>query len=104
MSWPQYVRSITTDNNAEIARRSTIDATTVGRWYSDNTPHVRPGTATLFARAYGRPVLEAFVAAGLLEASDARVKTIPMPLSAYDTIELIDELRRRETVEAAVVS
>lgn len=70
VTWWDYVRSVAgaSASNAEIARMLDLSPSSVGRW---QTSRPDPATAAAFARSYGRPVLEAFVAAGFLSAQDA---------------------------------
>lgn len=94
MTWPEYVRATTEDINSEIARRIGISQPSVSRWFRGSLPD--PATAAAFARAYGRPVLEAFVAAGFLTAQEAgeRPAAAP-PLADLTNKELLVEIERR---------
>ena len=72
MTWWQYVEHIALDETQErIARRIDVSTPTVSRW---KTSSPKPETAAAFARAYGRPVVEAFIAAGFLTADDAKAQ------------------------------
>lgn len=92
MTWYTWLDRIShNDNPTTIARRIKTPASTVTRWRDGSTPS--PTQAAAVARAYGRPVLEAFVAAGFLTEQEARVRpTKPADLTAH---ELLDELRVR---------
>jgi len=92
MTWYTWLDRISHDDNpTTIARRIKTPASTVTRWRDGSTPS--PTQAAAVARAYGRPVLEAFVAAGFLTEQEARVRpTKPSDLTAH---ELLDELRVR---------
>lgn len=94
MTWPAYVRAITDENHAAIGRRIGITGASVGRWFNGSQPD--PATAAAFARAYGRPVLETFVAAGFLSSDEAgqRPSAPPNPARMSDDA-LLDEVRRR---------
>jgi len=57
-----------------------------------------PVPVAAFARAYHRPVLEAFIAAGFLTAQEAGEQPTALPLSPVKSLtddELLDEVRRR---------
>lgn len=92
MTWYTWLDRISHDDNpTTIARRIKTPPSTVTRWRDGSTPS--PTQAAAVARAYGRPVLEAFVAAGFLTEQEARVRpTKPADLTAH---ELLDELRVR---------
>lgn len=80
MTWWQYVEHVTDKATQEaIARRVNVSTPTVSRWQG-STP--KPETVAAFARAYSRPVLEAFIAAGFLTEEDARVQVI---VERYET-------------------
>lgn len=94
VGWWSYVEQVTEGAAGEqIARRLEVSGATVSRW---KTVTPRPEMAARFAREYGRPVLEAFVAAGFLtgiEAGEAPVhRDDPEGLS---NDELLAELARR---------
>lgn len=68
-SWWEYVQRVSGHAlQTEIADRVEINQGTVSRWKSGES--VRPISVAAFARAYDRPVLEAFVAAGFLTTAD----------------------------------
>ncbi|MBB1512023.1 helix-turn-helix transcriptional regulator [Tessaracoccus sp. MC1627] len=98
MTWTQFVRTVATETpHAEIGRRIGITGASVGRWFSlGSLPD--PQTAAKFARAFRRPVLEAFVAAGFLTADEAGEQpTAPPSLATLSDDDLIEEVRRRMT-------
>lgn len=71
MTWWEYVvRHAGTENQSEIARRIGRDQSSLNKWPQGAKPRVESVRA--FAEAYGRPVLEAFVAAGILSEEEAR--------------------------------
>lgn len=94
MTWWEYVSKMTPgDTNDTIARAAGVTAPTVSRWKTF-TP--RPEAVAAFARAYGRPVLEAFVAAGFLTPEEAsEIPSAPPSLASLDDDELLAEVRRR---------
>lgn len=95
MTWWGYVKSVAPhDTNATIAKRVGVSAPSVSRWQGKNSAD--PATAAAFARAYGRPVLEAFVAAGFLTADEAGEQpAAPPSLATLSDDDLIEEVRRR---------
>lgn len=93
MTWWQYVSTVGGGaSQAAIARRAHLSPATVSRWQSGE-PH--PRNVAAFAIAYGRPVLEAFVAAGFLTEDDARAQVVRIDRAALTDDELVDELRDR---------
>lgn len=77
---------------SEIARRVGLTPSSVSRWQI-STP--KPETAAAFARAYGRPLLEALIAAGVLTAEEAGVTEIAADLTSVTIDDLLAEIRRR---------
>lgn len=77
--WAAYVRAVAGDVSAQvIADRITervgsgVSQPTVSRWLQGRySGELKPGNVAAFAAAFDRPVLQAFVAAGLLNAADA---------------------------------
>jgi transcriptional regulator with XRE-family HTH domain len=75
--WAAYVRAVTGDVPAQaisdkIAERvgEGVSQPTVSRWLAGkNSGELKPGNVAAFATAYDRPVLQAFLAAGLLTAN-----------------------------------
>lgn len=95
VTWRKYVESITDDGPTAIAARIGVTAPSVSRWWGP-TSRPRPEQAASFARAYNRPVLEAFIAAGFLTAEEAGEKpSAPPSLTSLDDDELLAEVRRR---------
>jgi len=98
MDWRTYVRRTAGDDIRQltIAQRTGINQTTVSRWLSGERRAITPQSVTNFARGYDRPVLEAFVAAGLLSEADARVRVIrPRTLDGFTVEELLEEVAQR---------
>lgn len=94
-TWWDYVQSIVaTDRQREIARRAGVGETVISKWKSGtHEPDVK--SVVKFAHAYGRPVLEALIAAGAITAEDAQVAvTIPHVAGIPDAV-LIAELAAR---------
>jgi transcriptional regulator with XRE-family HTH domain len=77
---------------AAIGERMNMSQSAVGRWKSSSP---KPETVAAFARAFDRPVLEAFVAAGFLTEEEARLTEIPADLATADNDQLLSEIRRR---------
>ncbi|MCC5574558.1 hypothetical protein IMZ11_02745 [Microtetraspora sp. AC03309] len=93
MSWWEYVQRVAgTASPSEIGRRTGIGQSSVGRWQL-SSPKVESVAA--FAKAYERPVLEAFIAAGFLTEEEAGVSEIPTDLSYVPGEVLVAELARR---------
>lgn len=96
--WVAYVRHTAgQDAQKTIALKTGIDQTTVSRWYSGERRALTPSSVTRFARGYNRPVLEAFVHAGLITAKDARVRVVRTSLSKVPIPELAAEIARRSS-------
>lgn len=94
MTWWGYVMSTARGaRQDDIAKKTKITAPTVSRWRT-GTPS--PEAAARFARAYGRPVLEAFVAAGFLTAAEAKARPAIAPgVETWTNEQLLAEIRRR---------
>jgi hypothetical protein len=77
MSWWTYVTHASgTDSPKAMSLATGIDAPSFSKMKTQG--HIpKPETVARFARAYGRPVLEAFVAAGFLEPEEAKVRPGP---------------------------
>lgn len=70
MTWWNYVRETAgTDNQADIARKVGVSQPSISQWRT-STP--KPESVRAFAQAYGRPVVEAVIAAGILTEKEAR--------------------------------
>lgn len=94
MQWWQYVQSIAGgEAQTVIAQKVNLSPASISRW---QTFAPKPENVVTFAKAYRRPVLEAFVAAGFISADDAKVRPTASPsLEALSSEELIQELSRR---------
>lgn len=67
LDWNQYIRTIAAgQTNVEISNRTGIGPSTISRWGRPKATDV-----IAFARAYGRPVTEALVAAGFITPTEA---------------------------------
>ncbi len=99
MEWHEYVaKVIGSDRQVEAAGKTGIDQTTISRWLSADTSHMRRTSQSVrsFALGYGRPVLEAFVVAGFLTPGEAGMATEPLvDLSTVNAADLLSELNRR---------
>lgn len=92
--WWDYVLQVAPgEGQAEIARRVGVDRSAITRWRNGAGADAR--FAIKFARAYGRPPVEALVAAGLLEPEEADVTTVRAHAGDLSNRELIAELDRR---------
>lgn len=95
-SWAKYVERVAgTDVSTEIAKATGINQSSVYRWLKDGAV---PSTAhaARFAQAYGRNVLEAFVAAEFLTAEEAGTPPGPLiDLTLIPGTELAMEIHRR---------
>lgn len=101
MTWWQYVTAVGGGaSQAAIARRAGLSPATVSRWQSSE-PH--PRNVAAFALAYGRPVLEAFVAAGFLTDEQARAQVVRIDPTELTDDELVDEVRGRLATTRALV-
>ncbi|MCL1900566.1 MAG: hypothetical protein FWG11_08670 [Promicromonosporaceae bacterium] len=80
----------------EISEKTGVDQATISRWLRDEQPAVTPRSARLFALGYDRPVLEAFVAAGLLTDEEAGIGVPePLGLESASNERLLAEVGRR---------
>ena len=95
MNWWAYVQAHSLNaTHAKIAEAVGITAPSVSRWGKGSNPD--PAQAAAFARAYNRPVLEAFIAAGFLSPEEAGEKpSAPPSLASLGDDELIAEVVRR---------
>lgn len=103
MNWGQYVRSHAGgDLNRVVASRAGVSEANVSRWKA-GAQLPRAEHVAAFARAYGRPVLEAFIAAGYLTAEEANARPAAAPdytqLTNRELIELV-YARMREDSES----
>ena len=92
--WADYVKSVAgTDTQAVIGQKTGVSAATISRW-SVFAP--KPENVASFARAYRRPVLEAFIAAGFLTEEEAKQQPAAKTSSAsLSNDELLKELEVR---------
>jgi hypothetical protein len=95
--WSAYVRRVVgTMNQIDIAARTGLAQTNVGRWLRGAPGQPRANSAVQFARAFDQSPLEALVAAGYLTAEEANATVIMRPgLSEYSPAELLAELSGR---------
>lgn len=95
MPWWEYVQTVTGHAaNAAIALAIGVTGSSVGRWAAGSLPD--PTTAARLAREYGRPVLEAFVAAGYLTPEEATERPTRLhSITSYSDDQLLEEVRRR---------
>jgi transcriptional regulator with XRE-family HTH domain len=98
MTWWDYLQRISDGApQVQIARAAKVEQSAVSRWKSGGHG-IRPENAANVARHYGRPVLEAFVAAGFLTPEEASAKPALAPaLDELSDEELLQELLRRRT-------
>ena len=93
MTWWDYVeRTAPGETQEQIARKTDVATPTVGRW-KQSTP--KPDSVAAFARAYRRPVLKAFVAAGFLTADEAGAQVVIEHAEDPSDEELLDLIARR---------
>ncbi len=71
VNWWKYVKSASGKNPTDIAKDTGIDRSTIVRWEKGSEPS--PKFVRDFAIAYGKPVLEAFIAAGFLTKEEANI-------------------------------
>lgn len=96
-SWAQYVRRATAGTTqVQLALVTGVAQTAIGRWLRGDTAAPCAESVVAFARAIGKPPVEALVAAGYLLPSEAAQRIeVTHPLSDYSTDDLLEELRRR---------
>ena len=95
-TWTEYVRRIAgATTQADIAIRAGVAASNVGRWQRGEPGSPRGENVAAFARAFGRPVIEAFAAAGFCTEAETEFPA-RTPLSEYAYAELVHELMRRD--------
>jgi transcriptional regulator with XRE-family HTH domain len=93
-TWWAYVQTVAGDVQAkEIADRAGFDKSAVTRWKQGGNPD--PLFAVKFARAFGRPVVEALAAGGLITPEEADMREVAVGVSDLTNEELLDELRER---------
>jgi len=67
--WEYVLRVAEHKQNREIAAMIGVDSSAISRWKTGEQPAFK--NALSFARAFNRPAVEALVAAGYLDVSDA---------------------------------
>ncbi|HEY9251566.1 MAG TPA: helix-turn-helix transcriptional regulator [Nocardioides sp.] len=94
--WWDYVQQVAKGaKQADIAERAGVNQVTVSRW-KKGAESARPENVAAFARAYGRPVLEAFVAAGFLTSEEAEVRPdASLTPADLESEALVEEIARR---------
>lgn len=104
-TWWEYVQRVSGgESQSEIARRLGLSAAAVNRWQHTGP---KPENVSEFARTYGRSVLEAMVAAGILDPKDVeprpsreeRATRLPLLRDEIDeaiwALDALDERLRR---------
>lgn len=93
VTWWDYVQDVSARaSQIEISKKTGISAATVSRWQRSQP---QPDSTATFAKAYGRPVLEAFVAAGYLSLEDAGATVTVPDIGQLSADDLLAEVRRR---------
>jgi hypothetical protein len=88
-----YLRDISDGaTQTQIATAAGVAQSSVGRW---NTSKPQPDVVVRLAHHYGRPPLEAMIAAGWITEQDARVRAQERSLSDYSDTALLREVGRR---------
>jgi transcriptional regulator with XRE-family HTH domain len=94
-TWSDYVRRVAgTLTHAQIAQKSGVASSNVGRWLRGEPGLPRAETVIAFARSFNESPMEAMVAAGYFTHEEA-TSDVRTPLSEYTYAELIAELQRR---------
>lgn len=92
--WEYVVRITAYGQNRDIASLVGVDPSAISRWKAGDQPRFQSVVA--FARAYQRPTIEALIAAGYLEITDAFASVdIRRSLSDVSDDELWREVHRR---------
>lgn len=99
MSWWKYVVKVSgTESPGLMESKTEIPGPNFSKWKRGHVP--KPEMVATFARAYKRPVLEAFVAAEFLTPAEAKVRPKSEPdfsrLSNRRLLELVEERMREE--------
>lgn len=91
MSWWDYVQRITRRaSQHEIARRVGISPSSVNRW---KTSDPKPESVRALAVEFGRPVPEAFVAAGYMQPEDVDdLEEVPRPAGPLSVEEAAEKI------------
>jgi transcriptional regulator with XRE-family HTH domain len=96
--WSAYVRRVVGAdmNQLDIAARTGLAQTNIGRWLRGAPGQPRADSVIAFARAFNQPPLEALIAAAYLTAEEANATVILRPgLVDYSSAELLAELSSR---------
>lgn len=98
-TWARYVNRIAGHlKQADIADKTGVAQTNVGRWLRGDPGMPRAESVVAFARAFGQPPVEALAAAGYITAREASPDSAARtPLSKYTNAELVAELQNRMT-------
>lgn len=82
---------------AQIAKIAGVSGSTITRWDPTRNDHIKPKADAVIAIAqhYGQAPLEALIEAGILTASDARIRVAAQSLSEYSHTALLRELQHR---------
>jgi len=96
-TWAEYVRRVTRSmSQTEIAEKTGVAQTAIGRWLRGETGAPRAESVVAFANAVGTPPVEALIVAGFLKPENVtQVVNIRPSIQDFSTEELFDELRRR---------
>ncbi|HPY25393.1 MAG TPA: helix-turn-helix transcriptional regulator [Mycobacterium sp.] len=96
-NWAQYVRRATQGTTqVQLALVTGVAQTAIGRWLRGETAAPRAESVVAFARAIGKPPVEALVAAGYLTSQEAAQRIeVTRAINDYSTDDLLEELRRR---------
>lgn len=99
-SWAEYVRRVTRSmTQTQIAEKTGVAQTAIGRWLRGETGAPRAESVVAFARAVGKPPVEALIAAGYLHPDEvAATASVQSSVREFTTDELLNEVRRR-TIE-----
>lgn len=100
-TWPDYVRRVAVGLTQEqiAAKVGGMSGSAVGKWMrGDLAAQPDANKVIAFAKAFNQPPMEALTAAGYFTAGES-LPSARTPLSEYDDIELLDELRRRTVKE-----
>lgn len=96
MSWWAYVQKVTGGAaQTAIAERAGIAQSSVNRW---KTVIPKSENVISFARAYGRPPLEALQAAGLVSDEDIELTKVPIDYAELTDAELAAEFGKISAV------
>lgn len=104
--WREYVLSVTEgDPQTAIREKTGIDQGTISRWLSPHRTRsaLTADTARKVSTAYGRPILEVLVNAGVLSEAEAGIKAGPLPtlketpddVLGREALRMVAELARR---------